>query len=101
MFCNCGALIFFPNLTIEETRCKRCDQIITSFKLAAVSTTKKFEKKLEYDEIQVKGARINTPCPMCNKMEMMYNTAQLRSADEGQTVFYSCDGCGYKETVQS
>ncbi|KAL1955287.1 hypothetical protein VTO42DRAFT_8819 [Malbranchea cinnamomea] len=34
-------------------------------------------------------------CPMCGRPEMRYYTLQLRSADEGSTVFYSCE-CGHK-----
>ncbi|KAJ5653653.1 hypothetical protein N7490_000656 [Penicillium lividum] len=36
-------------------------------------------------------------CPKCGRKEMFYTTVQLRSADEGSTVFYRCV-CGHKET---
>lgn len=101
MFCKCGTLIFYPVLASEEVRCKRCNALYTEDTCFHVSISKEFHTKTEYATVEVKGARINIPCPKCNKPEMMYNTAQLRSADEGQTVFYTCDGCGYKETVQS
>ncbi|KAI9731368.1 MAG: DNA-directed RNA polymerase I core subunit rpa12 [Cirrosporium novae-zelandiae] len=39
-------------------------------------------------------ARIKQTCPECGSPEMRYYTQQLRSADEGSTVFYVCD-CGY------
>ena len=35
-------------------------------------------------------------CPKCGNPEMEYFTMQLRSADEGQTVFYECTQCGHK-----
>jgi DNA-directed RNA polymerase subunit M/transcription elongation factor TFIIS len=38
---------------------------------------------------------IQETCPECGRPEMRYYTLQLRSADEGSTVFYSCE-CGYK-----
>ena len=34
-------------------------------------------------------------CPQCGNPEMEYFTMQLRSADEGQTVFYECPKCGH------
>ncbi len=40
-------------------------------------------------------ATIRQTCPQCGREEMRYYTQQLRSADEGSTVFYTCD-CGYK-----
>ncbi|KAL2006329.1 hypothetical protein VTN00DRAFT_9983 [Thermoascus crustaceus] len=39
-------------------------------------------------------------CAKCGRKEMFYTTVQLRSADEGSTVFYSCV-CGYKETANN
>ena len=35
------------------------------------------------------------PCPKCKHPELEYYTMQLRSADEGQTVFYECRKCGH------
>jgi DNA-directed RNA polymerase I subunit RPA12 len=34
-------------------------------------------------------------CDKCGRKEMFFTTAQLRSADEGSTVFYRCV-CGYR-----
>lgn len=41
------------------------------------------------------GAKIKERCPKCGNHEMTFHTMQLRSADEGQTVFYSCPKCRY------
>lgn len=38
---------------------------------------------------------IDTPCEKCGRPQVRYYTQQLRSADEGSTVFYECD-CGHK-----
>ncbi|KAG0146980.1 hypothetical protein CROQUDRAFT_656619 [Cronartium quercuum f. sp. fusiforme G11] len=35
-------------------------------------------------------------CPKCQNPQMKYHTLQLRSADEGTTVFYECPKCGHK-----
>ncbi|KAH6576491.1 hypothetical protein BASA50_006776 [Batrachochytrium salamandrivorans] len=47
------------------------------------------------------GATIREKCPKCDAPEMVFHTAQLRGADEGQTVFYSCIKCGYKYSMNS
>ena len=47
------------------------------------------------------GATVKEPCPKCNNPELKFHTAQLRSADEGQTVFYECAKCGYRFTVNN
>lgn len=50
---------------------------------------------LKSNEIE-DGATIKEKCPQCGNDEMQYHTLQLRSADEGATVFYTCVKCGYR-----
>ncbi|KAI3381207.1 hypothetical protein SNEBB_008631 [Seison nebaliae] len=40
-------------------------------------------------------------CKKCGNDEMKYKTIQTRSADEGQTVFYTCAKCNFKEVEYS
>ena len=44
-------------------------------------------------------AVISVTCPECGRKEVRYSAVQLRSADEGSTIFYSCD-CGNKYVQQ-
>lgn len=48
-----------------------------------------------------KGAVIKEKCPKCGNPEMTFHTMQLRSADEGQTVFYVCPKCSYKYSLNT
>jgi DNA-directed RNA polymerase I subunit RPA12 len=41
-------------------------------------------------------AAIKETCVNCGNDEVRYYTQQLRSADEGSTVFYTCPKCGHK-----
>lgn len=41
-----------------------------------------------------KGAIVTQTCGECGNDEMYFYTLQLRSADEGSTVFYECVKCG-------
>ncbi|KIW01923.1 uncharacterized protein PV09_06764 [Verruconis gallopava] len=36
------------------------------------------------------------PCEKCGAYEVRFHTLQIRSADEGSTVFYTCHKCGHK-----
>ncbi|XP_069387075.1 DNA-directed RNA polymerase I subunit RPA12-like [Paralichthys olivaceus] len=47
----------------------------------------------EDEEAEPKGPVIDRQCSHCNKEGMVYQTRQMRSADEGQTVFFSCIHC--------
>lgn len=50
---------------------------------------------------EAEGPIVERRCPACKNETMSYATLQLRSADEGQTVFYTCTKCKYKETENS
>lgn len=41
------------------------------------------------------GPVVERKCAKCGYDRMSYATLQLRSADEGQTVFYTCIKCKY------
>ncbi len=47
------------------------------------------------------GAILNEPCPECGEFEVTFHTMQLRSADEGQTVFKKCNNCDWQEKENS
>lgn len=44
---------------------------------------------------EAEGPIVERKCPQCQNDKMSYATLQLRSADEGQTVFYTCTKCKY------
>lgn len=48
-------------------------------------------------------ATVNEECPSCKAPFMEFYAMQLRSADEGQTVFYECVNvkCGHKFSVNT
>jgi len=39
---------------------------------------------------------VDEECPKCKNPKMYFYTMQMRSADEGQTVFYECMKCEHK-----
>ena len=46
-------------------------------------------------------ATIEEPCPNCGTPEVGYYTVQLRSVDEGQTVFYECPACKHTWSINN
>jgi DNA-directed RNA polymerase I subunit RPA12 len=48
-----------------------------------------------------KHATIEEPCPKCGNHELYFYTMQLRSVDEGSTVFYECPRCSHKFSVNN
>lgn len=45
----------------------------------------------------IDGPSVKRDCPYCGNGTMTYVTMQLRAADEGQTVIYTCTECKQKE----
>ena len=60
----------------------------------------KFDTQVDA-KVEVLGAKAMEACPKCGRRDMTFTTAQLRSADEGQTIFYDCQSCGYKYNLNS
>mmetsp|Transcript_16858 Transcript_16858/g.26196 ORF Transcript_16858/g.26196 Transcript_16858/m.26196 type:complete len:118 (-) Transcript_16858:53-406(-) len=46
-------------------------------------------------------ATIEEPCIKCGHEEVGYYTVQLRSVDEGQTVFYECPNCKHTWSINN
>ncbi|CCH60869.1 hypothetical protein TBLA_0D03700 [Henningerozyma blattae CBS 6284] len=113
IFClDCGNLLDNASTTMgSEIECSQCQakypkskyknlKVITSTSDDAFPSTLRSKRSvvktsLKKDELK-EGATIKEKCPKCGNEEMQYHTLQLRSADEGATVFYTCTGCGYK-----
>ncbi|KAL0127594.1 hypothetical protein PUN28_003113 [Cardiocondyla obscurior] len=58
-------------------------------------------KEVDDSDDDTEGPVVDRRCPQCLNDKMSYATLQLRSADEGQTVFYTCTKCKFKETENS
>jgi len=78
-------------------------EVVTQSAPTAFPSTLKRRRELVQndDALPKQAATIKERCPKCDAPEMSFHTAQLRSADEGQTVFYSCGKCGYKYSINS
>lgn len=57
--------------------------------------------EMEEKEAVRTRATVEERCPDCDHMGLEYYTMQLRSADEGQTVFYECLECGHKHSTNN
>jgi len=104
-FCSgCGTLL--PRLSrTGDIACLVCKLVISStdIKETEFTFTINFNKlhKPKEDVKESDGPVIERTCPKCGNDKMSFATLQLRSADEGQTVFFTCTKCGYKETENS
>lgn len=62
------------------------------------------EKELAAHEpvdVHAQRALVSEECGKCKHPKMYFWTQQLRSADEGQTVFYECPNCNNRLSINS
>ncbi|KAL0075183.1 hypothetical protein J3Q64DRAFT_1763725 [Phycomyces blakesleeanus] len=114
VFCpECGNLLDMAGGDDDILLCNQCSFAYKtagdeSTKVVTTSSERAFQSKLKNKRHLVQQsnqkeaeAMIKEKCPSCGNDEMAYHTMQLRSADEGQTVFYNCKKCGYKYKLNS
>lgn len=110
IFClQCGSLL--DEMAGGTATCQQCHASYDSaafqnLKVVTRTSEDAFPSKIRSKKSVVKtsiekneledGAIINEKCPQCSNEQMHYHTLQLRSADEGATVFYTCTACGYR-----
>lgn len=110
LFCtHCGELLDFRNISKESIICKSCNLKIdlscslNSNSNISLSYTKSEEWKNKLfnkiDQIKSKKEHrkiMEQDCPKnCGGREIATYEMQLRSADEGSTVFCECLKCGF------
>ncbi|KAI4337994.1 hypothetical protein L6164_016351 [Bauhinia variegata] len=66
-----------------------------SFKISAEDIRRELGINI-IDEQKVQLSKVNKKCEKCGHDEASFYTRQMRSADEGQTTFYTCTRCGHQ-----
>ncbi|CAI2385171.1 unnamed protein product [Moneuplotes crassus] len=112
-FCfTCGAMLSLCDIQPSgEIDCDLCLASNPASKLIQgkdIEMSTKFNHRKEWleDSTQIKisqkkRAIIEDDCPKCESNKMYYWYAQIRSVDEGQTVFHECVNCGYIFSIQT
>ncbi|XP_053769499.1 DNA-directed RNA polymerase I subunit RPA12 isoform X1 [Desmodus rotundus] len=114
-FCpDCGSVLPLPG-TQDTVPCARCGfsinvRVLTAcadFEGKVVKTSVVFHKlgttkPMSMEEgPEFQGPVVDRRCSRCGHEGMAYHTRQMRSADEGQTVFYTCTSCKFQEKEDS
>jgi len=106
VFCPiCQNLMGLPDSDLIMN-CSGC-KFETKFDAGAGSSVVSWSKKYTHvtqqlmQELELHGtqkskrATVKEICPKCNHPELSFYTMQMRSVDEGQTVFYECPKCSH------
>lgn len=108
-FCSkCGSLIPMEGHLDHNTIlvCKNCsakiplksfDGLTSTYRIKFNDPIKEKQLRLQKKLKEHKGPIVERRCPKCDSEQMYYFTMQTRSADEGQTVFYTCVKCNKED----
>ncbi|XP_048204182.1 DNA-directed RNA polymerase I subunit RPA12 [Perognathus longimembris pacificus] len=108
-FCpDCGSILPLPGAQ-DAVICTRCGFSVNvrDFEGKVVKTSVVFHNlgsvvPMSMEEgPESQGPIVDRRCPQCGHEGMAYHTRQMRSADEGQTVFYTCTKCKFQEKEDS
>jgi DNA-directed RNA polymerase I subunit RPA12 len=74
--------------------------VVTTSKPNAFPSTLRTRLKTDLQEVAEGGVQTDVgtkeTCGKCGSDDARYYELQLRSADEGSTIFYTCQQCGHK-----
>ena len=87
--CHCG----------YKTKASNLNGMIISRVEIVYNQIEKKRKQLQNEDNF--GPTVERICSSCGHNEMTYKTQQMRSADEGMTIFYYCVKCGNMEKEDS
>ncbi|KAM5263187.1 DNA-directed RNA polymerase I subunit RPA12 [Ctenodactylus gundi] len=108
-FCpDCGSILPLPGAQ-DTVTCTRCafSVNVRDFEGKVVKTSVVFHQlgtvvRTSVEEgPEFQGPVVDRRCSRCGHEGMAYHTRQMRSADEGQTVFYTCTKCKFQEKEDS
>ncbi|TCD71400.1 DNA-directed RNA polymerase I core subunit rpa12 [Steccherinum ochraceum] len=107
LFCpDCGTLLNFPEDGKPDIPCEQCGHLepASSYENIEIVTRshpdafpsalhqrRKTQTKVHAGEDAL--LRVTEKCPSCGHMEAYSKELQLRSADEGSTILYTCVKC--------
>lgn len=103
LFCHlCGTMLTVPSTDYAlcplcKTKCNIKD--IKGKEISYTISAEDIRRELGIDLIEeqkVQLSKVNKTCEKCGHGEAAFYTRQMRSADEGQTTFYTCTRCGHQ-----
>lgn len=93
-FCSKCESILLDELKCECGHKNKAESVPTTVRVWFNKRKDRFKQQENREDPETEGPKVEKFCGRCNALTMQsYFTAQLRSADEGQTVFYRCTKC--------
>ncbi|XP_028752931.1 DNA-directed RNA polymerase I subunit RPA12-like [Neltuma alba] len=103
LFCHlCGTMLTAPSAKYAQCPlCKTRRDIndISGKEISYTISAEDIRRELGIiimEEQKVQLSKVNKKCEKCGHGEANFYTRQMRSADEGQTTFYTCTRCGHQ-----